>query len=83
MQRVRDDQHRKRVAFHGVNRERNAVERNRALGRDKARQLRRRAQHEARHIYRSIVGHVVAHDDGRQAVDMAGDQMTAQFVAEL
>ena len=36
-----------------------------------------------------VAGHVdglatvVARDDGRQAVDMAGDQMTAQFVAEL
>ena len=48
--RVRDDQHREGIAVHRVNRERDAVERDRALGRDEARKFARRAQRKARHI---------------------------------
>ena len=48
------------------------------LGAMKRASSRRRAQHEARHV-----GHVLARDHGRQAVDMAGDQMAAELVAEL
>ena len=38
----------------------------------------RRAQHEARHV-----GHVLARDHAGDAVDMAGDQMAAELVAEF
>ena len=48
------------------------------LGAMKRASCARRAQHEARHI-----GHVLARDDVREPVDMAGDQMAAQFVADL
>src|SRR3569832_640003 len=78
LERMRDDQHREIVALDRVHGQRHAVDRDRALGRDVARKLARRAQREARHV-----GHVLARGNAGEAVDVAGDDVAAEFVADL
>ena len=60
-----------------VHRERDAVERDRALGRDEPRQCGRRAQRQARHF-----GQIVARQKFGDAVDMTGHEVPAELVAE-
>ena len=76
--RVRDDQNREGVGGDLVDGERDAIERDRALGGDEAHQIARRAQGQPRHV-----GQVLARDKLGDAIDMAGDDMAAQFVAHL
>ena len=45
---------------------------------DETRELRAASQFEPRHV-----GQIVTRDDGRNAIDMAGDNMAAEFVADL
>src|ERR1700755_2459325 len=63
------------VALDLVYRERNTVHRNRPLRSDKACEFGRRLEHEAHAA--ALRSH---RDDPAHAVDMAIDQMTAQFV---
>ena len=60
-----------------VDRERDTVKRDRALGRDEPRQLVRRAQRQPRHVRQ-----VLARGEFGNAIDMAADQVAAEFVAE-
>jgi hypothetical protein len=73
-----NDVHAEAIAVDLVHRERDAVDGDRALGGDEARQIGRRLEDEA---------HAAAlrrhRDDRAHAIDMAVDQMAAQLVAEL
>src|SRR5262245_39220897 len=73
-----NDQYRKCIPLDGIDRERDAIERNRSLGRDKVRKLARRAQHEAGHFSQVFAPH-----DRGDPVHVADNQMSAQFVAEF
>ena len=77
LQRVRNDQHGKAILVDLVHGERDAVKRDRALGRDEPRQCGRRAQRQARHF-----GQIVARQKFGDAVDMTGHEVPAEFVAE-
>ena len=58
--------------------QRYAVERHRTLGGDEAREFARGSQLESRHV-----GQIIARDDGRDTVGMAGDDMAAELVADF
>src|ERR1700730_6326802 len=60
-----------------VDSERDAVERDRALRRDETGKLGRDAKREPRHIRL-----VLAHGDDGQAVDVPGDDVTPELVAD-
>ena len=75
---MRDDVDAEERAIDLVHRERDAVERDRALRRDEAREARRRLERHAQ-------GFALAGDACQfgRAVDVAGDDVAAQFVADL
>jgi len=75
---LRDDQHRKCRVLHRIDRQRHPIERHGTFRRDEPRQFARGAQLEAGHI-----GQIVALDDGRDAIGVARDDMTAKFVADF
>ena len=78
LRRVRNDVDAEARAIDLVHRQRDAVERDRALGRDEARQRHRHLERDAHGL--AFRRH---RDDLAHAVDMAGDEMAAQLVAEL
>src|SRR5260370_29923884 len=78
LKRMGNDQHVKTVVLRLVDGERSPVKRDRALGGDEARQLRRRPEGEPGHL-----GEIFPRHKLREAVDVAGHDVAAKFVADL
>src|SRR3954468_434469 len=72
---VRDDVHAEASAGHLVDRERHAIERNRALGGDEALEILGRLELPTRSVAPGL-----GRDDAREPIDMAVDEMPAQLV---
>src|SRR4029453_18372341 len=73
-----NDQNGEAVLIDRIDRQRHPVERDRAFWRDEFRKLARAAQLEPGHVRQIVPRH-----EGGDAVRMAGDDVPAEFVADL
>src|SRR4030081_3378792 len=76
-QRVGNNQYRERVARGLVDGERDAVDRDRALRRDEADEISGNTEGEPRHV-----GQILTRGQGRDPVGVAGDDVSAELVAD-
>ena len=74
--RVRNEQHRKTIAFHPIDRQRRAIERDGPFFRDETREFMRSPDVDAPHAIE-----IRDRDDFRHSVHMPGHDMAAKFVA--
>src|SRR6516165_9673786 len=75
---MRDEENREHVPFDAIDRQRGSVEAHRALFSNEPRELVRRANRKAPHAVETFDS-----DDRSDPIDMAGDNMAAEFVAHF